>query len=75
MPYPRGYVAEQLGNCLIYDELTYNVAELQQEFKILFNSLTGFYLFLLVNIHCLLSPKRVKCILSQMLFQRYDLPT
>jgi len=40
-PYPSGYVVEQLGNRLIYDELNYNVDALAVEFQQLFRSLTG----------------------------------
>ncbi|KEH33537.1 hypothetical protein MTR_3g045530 [Medicago truncatula] len=40
-PYPSGYVVEQLGNRLIYDELNYNADSLAVEFQQLFRSLTG----------------------------------
>ena len=40
-PYPSGYVVEQLGNRLIYNELNYNVDALAVEFQQLFRSLTG----------------------------------
>jgi hypothetical protein len=40
-PYPSGYVVEQLGNRLIYDELNYNADALAVEFQQLFRSLTG----------------------------------
>ncbi|XP_039683008.1 uncharacterized protein [Medicago truncatula] len=39
-PYPEGYIVEQLGNRLIYDELNYNVNELDAEFQQLFATLT-----------------------------------
>ncbi|XP_045797949.1 uncharacterized protein LOC123892172 [Trifolium pratense] len=40
MPYPRGYVLQQLGNRLIYDERNYDVASLKEEFAELSASLT-----------------------------------
>ncbi|XP_050890003.1 uncharacterized protein LOC127095340 [Lathyrus oleraceus] len=40
-PYPNGYVLEQLGNQLIYDERNYDVAQLKTEFTNMFASLTG----------------------------------
>jgi len=40
-PYPTGYVMEELGNRLIYDELNYDVNVLKAEFERLFNCLTG----------------------------------
>jgi hypothetical protein len=43
MPYPKDYVGSQLGNKLIYDETNYDKAELEQEFKKLYGSLTGIY--------------------------------
>lgn len=42
-PYPEGYIVEQLGNRLIYDELNYNVNELDAEFQQLFATLTGIH--------------------------------
>jgi hypothetical protein len=41
MPFPEGYVTENLGNRLIYDEKNYNVAQQLLEFNRLFASLTG----------------------------------
>jgi hypothetical protein len=41
LPYPNGYVLEQLGNRLIYDERNYNIDALKAEFQELFTSLTG----------------------------------
>jgi hypothetical protein len=41
LPYPNGYVLEQLGNRHIYDERNYNTDELKAEFQQLFSSLTG----------------------------------
>jgi hypothetical protein len=43
MPYPSGYVVEQLGNKLIYEERSYNPAEQLQEYNNLFLNLTGKY--------------------------------
>ncbi|GAU50219.1 hypothetical protein TSUD_408980 [Trifolium subterraneum] len=40
MPYPDGYVLEQLGNRLIYDERDYDIPTLKQEFNQLFSTLT-----------------------------------
>lgn len=40
MPYPNGYVAEQLGNRFIYEERAYNHNEQLQEFNGLYRSLT-----------------------------------
>jgi len=40
-PYPSGFIAEQLGNRLIYDEMNYDPAVLRAEFLGLFRSLTG----------------------------------
>lgn len=40
-PYPTGYVMEELGNRLIYDELNYDVQSLKADFQRLFTSLTG----------------------------------
>ncbi|MCI06101.1 helicase-like protein, partial [Trifolium medium] len=42
MPYPKGYVLEQLGNRLIYDERNYDVPTLKEEFAELSASLTGY---------------------------------
>jgi hypothetical protein len=44
LPYPDGYVLEQLGNRLIYDERNYDTAALQIEFQELLSSLTGIIL-------------------------------
>lgn len=63
-PYPTGYVMEELGNRLIYDELNYDVEALQADFQRLFNSLTGElyytinnqmnnYYFILISYFCL----------------------
>jgi hypothetical protein len=41
IPYPKGYVLEQLGNRLIYDERNYDPTVLKQEFAELHASLTG----------------------------------
>lgn len=41
MPYPKGYVVEQLGNRLIYEERDYDSNEQLQEFNDLYKSLTG----------------------------------
>ncbi|XP_050915005.1 uncharacterized protein LOC127129950 [Lathyrus oleraceus] len=41
MPYPSGYVVEQLGNKLIYQERSYNPAEQLQEYNNLFLNLTA----------------------------------
>jgi hypothetical protein len=41
IPYPKGYVLEQLGNRLILDERSYDTANLKLEFQQLFSSLTG----------------------------------
>lgn len=43
MPYPNGYVVEQLGNKLIYEERSYNPAEQLQEYNNLFLNITGKY--------------------------------
>ncbi|CAJ2661609.1 unnamed protein product [Trifolium pratense] len=40
MPYPQGYVLEQLGNRLIYDERNYDIPSQKQEFNQLFSTLT-----------------------------------
>jgi hypothetical protein len=45
IPYPDGYVLDQLGNRLIYDERNYDVESLKQEHAQLFATLTG-YLFI-----------------------------
>ena len=47
LPYPDGYLLEQLGNRLIYDEHNYDTTELQIEFQELFSSLTGIILLYL----------------------------
>jgi hypothetical protein len=41
MPYPKGYVIEQLGNRLIYEERNYDPVQQLQEFNGLYRSLTG----------------------------------
>ncbi|XP_050908519.1 uncharacterized protein LOC127122180 [Lathyrus oleraceus] len=41
MPYPSGYVVEQLGNKLIYEERSYNPVEQLQEYNNLFLNLTA----------------------------------
>jgi ribonucleotide reductase beta subunit family protein with ferritin-like domain len=43
IPYPKGYVLQQLGNRLIYDERNYNVEDQKQEFAQLSASLTGYF--------------------------------
>ncbi|XP_058753122.1 uncharacterized protein LOC131626307 [Vicia villosa] len=40
IPYPNGYVLEQLGNRLIYEERMYNVAVMKSEFEELYRALT-----------------------------------
>ncbi|XP_058747147.1 uncharacterized protein LOC131620148 [Vicia villosa] len=40
IPYPDGYVLQQLGNRLIYDERNYNIAKTKTEFTNLFRGLT-----------------------------------
>lgn len=40
-PYPYGFIVEQLGKRLIYDEMNYDLAVLRTEFLGLFRSLTG----------------------------------
>jgi hypothetical protein len=45
IPYPDGYVLDQLGNRLIYDERNYDVESLKQEHAQLFATLTG-YMFI-----------------------------
>jgi hypothetical protein len=45
LPYPKGYILEQLGNRLIYDERNYDTATLKAEFEELFASLTGISIF------------------------------
>ncbi|KAF1870834.1 hypothetical protein Lal_00030144 [Lupinus albus] len=40
MPYPKGYITSQLGNRLIYDELNYDTTELNDNFNLIFQSLT-----------------------------------
>ena len=46
MPYPNGYVAEQLGNRFIYEERAYNHNEQLQEFNGLYRNLTGMCILL-----------------------------
>jgi hypothetical protein len=46
IPYPKGYVLEQLGNRLIYDERNYNVESQKQEFAQLSASLTGYLIII-----------------------------
>jgi hypothetical protein len=41
MPYPKGYVIEQLGNRLIYEERNYDPVQQLQEFNDLYRNLTG----------------------------------
>lgn len=41
IPYPKGYVLEQIGNRLIYDEWNYDPTLSKQEFAELHASLTG----------------------------------
>lgn len=48
IPYPDGYVLQQLGNRLIYDERSYDIPTMKSEFTTLFNGLTGNVLY---NIH------------------------
>lgn len=43
IPYPDGYVLQQLGSRLIYDEQRYDVSVIRSEFTALFNALTGCY--------------------------------
>jgi ATP-dependent DNA helicase PIF1 len=43
IPHPDGYVLEQLGNRLIYDERNYDVESLKQEHAQLFATLTGYF--------------------------------
>ncbi|XP_058726700.1 ATP-dependent DNA helicase pfh1-like [Vicia villosa] len=40
IPYPDGYVLQQLGNRLIYDERSYDVPTMRTQFTSLFNALT-----------------------------------
>ncbi|XP_058735847.1 uncharacterized protein LOC131623246 [Vicia villosa] len=40
IPYPDGYVLQQLGNRLIYDERNYDASTMRSEFTNLFNALT-----------------------------------
>jgi hypothetical protein len=51
LPYPQGYVLEQLGNRLIYDERNYNIESLKAEHLELFNSLTGSCILILYFIY------------------------
>ena len=41
IPYPDGYVLQQLGNKLIYDEHNYNPTIMKSEFTTLFDALTS----------------------------------
>jgi len=41
LPYPNGYILQQLGNRLIYDERNYDTPTLKAEFQQLFSQLTG----------------------------------
>jgi hypothetical protein len=41
LPYPKGYVLEQLGNRLIYDERNYDIPTMKAEFAELHALLTG----------------------------------
>ncbi|XP_058768177.1 uncharacterized protein LOC131641899 [Vicia villosa] len=40
IPYPDGYVLQQLGNRLVYDERSYDVPTMRTQFTSLFNALT-----------------------------------
>ncbi|CAH9098341.1 unnamed protein product, partial [Cuscuta epithymum] len=40
IPYPNGYITEQLGNKLIYAESDYDTSKLREEFQTLYASLT-----------------------------------
>ncbi|XP_058742091.1 uncharacterized protein LOC131614535 [Vicia villosa] len=40
IPYPDGYVLQQLGNRLVYDERSYDVPTMRSQFTSLFNALT-----------------------------------
>ncbi|CAK8577739.1 unnamed protein product [Lathyrus sativus] len=40
IPYPNGYVLQQLGNRLIYEERSYDISVMKTEFTSLFNALT-----------------------------------
>lgn len=44
IPYPKGYVASQLGNRLIYEERNYDIDQLQDVFQNCYESLTGYIL-------------------------------
>jgi len=46
MPYPNGYVTEELGNIFIYKERAYNHNDQLQEFNGLYRSLTCLYILL-----------------------------
>lgn len=41
IPYPNGYVLQQLGNRLIYDKRNYDVRTMKSKFTKLFAALTG----------------------------------
>jgi hypothetical protein len=41
LPYPKGYILDQLGNRLIYDERSYDTTALKVEHQQLFSTLTG----------------------------------
>jgi len=41
LPYPKGYILEQLGNRFIYDERSYDTNTLKVEHQQLFSTLTG----------------------------------
>jgi hypothetical protein len=43
MPYTKGYVLEQLGNRLIYDERNYDIQDQKDQFEQLHAALTGCY--------------------------------
>lgn len=51
MPYPKGFVVEQLGNRLIYEELDYDPTEQLHEFNGLYQTMTGKMYFFLISIH------------------------
>lgn len=53
LPYPDGYILDQLGNRLIYDERNYDVDALKTDFQLLDSQLTGtlkLYSFLNIKI-------------------------
>ncbi|XP_050901979.1 uncharacterized protein LOC127108726 [Lathyrus oleraceus] len=47
IPYPNGYVLEQLSNCLIYDEWNYDVSALKSEFVMLYAPFTKLLLYII----------------------------